>query len=121
MADAVYYPEREIPEQEAVRVRDLTRDQLCGILEANTKTLNGMVQKYNALLNERNELLDENVELRKAYDESHQENERLVNECMSYRLNREKQNGTDAVVAILKAVADNNMQIHIEPRRLYDE
>ena len=121
MADAIYYPEREIPEQETVRVRDLTSDQLCGILEANTKTLNGMVQKYNALLNERNELLDENVALRKERDDLRDQNGKLINECQWYHLNREKRNSTDAVVAILKAVADNNMQIHIEPRRLYDE
>lgn len=112
---------KEIPQEEVTRLRDLTRDQLCDILEANTKTLNGMVKKYNALLTERNELQDENAELRKAYDELHQENERLTNECMWYRQNKEKQNGADVIVAILKAVADNNMQIHIEPRKLFDE
>lgn len=120
-ADMAECEPKEIPQEEVTRLRDLTRDQLCDILEANTKTLNGMVRKYNALLTERNGLQDENAELRKAYDELHQENERLMNECQWYRRNREKQNGSDVIVAILKAVADNNMQIHIEPRKVWDE
>lgn len=108
---------KEIPQEEVTRLRDLTRDQLCDILEANTKTLNGMVKKYNALLIERNELQDENAGLRKLRDELIKENERLRNECMWYHRNR----GTDVAVAILKAVADNNMQVHIEPRKVWDE
>ena len=119
--DMVECEQKEIPQDEVTRLRDLTRDQLCDILEANTKTLNGMVKKYNALLTERNELQDENAVLRKVRDALQEGNCKLTDECMWYRQNKEKQNGADVIVAILKAVADNNMQIHIEPRKVWDE
>ena len=109
------YPERTISDKEILRIRDITKDQLCDILENNTKTLNNMVRKYNAVLHDFTMLQDENRELR-------QKNERLIQEKQkNERLIQEKQNGTGALVAILKAVADNNMQIHIEPRKVWDE
>lgn len=92
------------------RLRDLTFDQLCDILEANTASLNAMVERYNALLTVKTQLMNETQKLRS-------DNNRLS----SIILDHGQVNQDSALRTILQALSDYNLQIHIEPRKVWDD
>lgn len=125
-------PERQ--DTAVTRVWELSRAELCDILEQNTKSLNNMVQRYNLVLADKMALEEENSVLREQMKAEQaetrrlrDERDRLLNEVAYYASRSDHvqsvdgNQNADPLTVVLKALHDYNLAMHIEPRRMWDE
>lgn len=94
---------------EPLRMWELSRSDLADMLQHNTKALDQMVKRYNAVLADKTALEEENRKLRNEIS--------AMRETQCYR----SKSATDAISIVMKALNEYNLMIEIEPRKTWDE